>query len=135
MRRRQFLFLDEENEEPSINLTPLIDVVFVLLITFMLLSPILNVDQVDLASRGEINKNQAVSHLISITIRADNTIWFRGNLLDLRKLESVLKEEKKIHPGACPQLIADKNIRFGLYQDVKNIVESCGFEQMDVLLT
>lgn len=134
MRRRQPFPLEEDSEEPLINLTPLIDVVFVLLITFMLIAPILNVDHVDLATKGESNQTQASSSPIAITIRADNTLWFRGKLLDIKSLEALLKEEKKLHPGTCPQLIADKNSRFGLYQDVKNSIENCGFQQMDVLL-
>lgn len=134
MRRRQSLYLEEENEEPAINLTPLIDVVFVLLITFMLLAPILNTDHIELATHGETNKSQAKASPITITIRSDNTVWFQGNSLDLKSLEIALKTEKKMHPSICPQLITDKNSRFGIYQDVKNVVENCGFEQMDILL-
>ena len=39
----------ESSEESLINLTPLIDVVFVLLITFIMIAPILKLDRIDLA--------------------------------------------------------------------------------------
>jgi biopolymer transport protein ExbD len=133
MRRRQFPIY-EESEEPLINLTPLIDVVFVLLITFMLLAPILNVDHVELAQSGLMSKNEAASAPLVITLRSDNSVWFRGKSLNLQQLMGVMREEKKLHPGDFPQLIADKNCRFGLYQDVKNMLEECGFLQMDVVL-
>lgn len=136
MRRRQSIStLDEgENDEALINLTPLIDVVFVLLITFMLLAPLLNVDHVELAQSGILSKKDAQSNSLTITLRADNTIWFRGKLLSLQELGVFVREEKLRSPHELPQLIADKNCHFGLYQDVKNLLEECGFQQMDVLL-
>ena len=133
MRRRQTLF-PEDTEEPPINLTPLIDVVFVLLITFMLLAPILNVDHVDLATSGALSKKDAVQTPFSITLRKDNTIEFQGQFVSLSTLSSQIKAEKERHPGQFPQLIADKNCHFGLYQDVKNLLEESGFQQMDVVL-
>lgn len=135
MRRRLLPSLEEEEvEEPLINLTPLIDVVFVLLITFMLIAPILNVDHVDLAASGTTSKKEAAHTPLAITLRSDNSIWFQGNRLPIEQLESIMKREKILHPGQCPQLIADKNAYFGMYQEVKNVVEACGFEQMDVVL-
>jgi biopolymer transport protein ExbD len=133
MRRRQFPIL-EEGEEPLINLTPLIDVVFVLLITFMLLAPILNIDHVALSQSGVTSKKDAANGPLVMTLRSDNTIWFREKSLKLQELEYAMKEEKKLHPDEYPQLIIDKICHFGLYQDVKNVLEECGFQQMDVVL-
>ncbi|MBM3184115.1 MAG: hypothetical protein FJZ64_02270, partial [Chlamydiae bacterium] len=53
MRKRPLQLLEEEgNEEPLVNLTPLIDVVFVVLISFMLIAPILDIDSLTLAPSG-----------------------------------------------------------------------------------
>lgn len=133
MRRRQFPIY-EEGEESLINLTPLIDVIFVLLITFMLLAPILNIDHVALAQSGVMSKQDAANVPLVITLRSDNTIWFRGKSLPLNQLGQMMKAEKSLYPGEYPQLVADKNCHFGLYQDVKNVLEECGFQQMDVVL-
>ena len=133
MRRKQFQSLEEE-EDPPINLTPLIDVVFVLLITFILLAPILNVDHVDLAKGGILSQKDAKQTSLAITLRADNTLLFQGKQIPLSQLALLIKAEKERSPGQYPQLIADKKCQFGLYQDVKNLLEGCGFQQMDVVL-
>jgi len=131
MRRKQLLSLEDEGyEEPLINLTPLIDVVFVLLITFMLIAPMLNIDQVDLASCGTIVRKEAPAAGVTITLRSDNSIWFQGKTTSLAQLKSMLPKDK----GQTPQLIADKNAHFGMYQEIKNVLEESGFTQMDVLL-
>jgi biopolymer transport protein ExbD len=134
--RKRFRSLPEEAsvDEPLINLTPLIDVVFVVLITFMLVAPACDIDPVQLASSGGLEKKELQTGPISIAVHADNSIWFQGAKVNLAQLETLLKQEKKRHPKAIPQLIHDKQAPFGTYQALKNILESVGFEQMDVML-
>jgi biopolymer transport protein ExbD len=135
MRRRLFPSLDEgEGEEPLINLTPLIDVVFVLLITFMLLAPILHVDHVDLAQSGSFAQKNQEGSSFAIVLRKDNTIWVNGSLVEMPLLKSLMQSQKKRFPDLCPQMLADKSCHFGLYQDVKNMLEECGFQALDVVL-
>lgn len=135
MRKRFRSQTDEDaSEEPLINLTPLIDVVFVVLITFMLIAPVLDIDSVDLAPSGGTEKKELQTGPISISVHADNTIWFQGKKVSLVQLESLLKNEKKRHPHAIPQLVHDRQAQFGTYQALKNTLEAIGFEQMDVIL-
>jgi biopolymer transport protein ExbD len=135
MRRKLLPSLEEEGpDEPLINLTPLIDVVFVVLITFMLIAPVLDIDLVELAPGGSSSKKEASSTPLAISLRADNSIWFQGKQMNLTELEKALKREKLRYPGHTPQLIPDKSAQFGTYQAVKNTLELCGFTQMDVLL-
>jgi biopolymer transport protein ExbD len=138
MRKRPSLSAEEESlEEPLVNLTPLIDVVFVVLIAFMLIAPILNIDSIQLASGGPSSKKElpaVQNNSLSISIRADHSLWFQGEKIDLKNLAKKLQSEKNKWPRAIPQLIPDAHAHFETYQQVKNIVESCGFEQMDVVL-
>lgn len=135
MRKRFRPQLDEaELDEPLINLTPLIDVVFVVLITFMLIAPMLDIDSVDLAQSGGTEKKEIETGPIAIIVHADNTIWFQGTKVSLPQLETLLRQEKKRHPNVAPQLVHDRQAQFGTYQSIKNIVESIGFTQMDVIL-
>ena len=123
-----------EDEEPPINLTPLVDVVFVVLITFMIIAPILNVDQVDLASGGLMTKKEAKSTPLAVTISKDSSLLYQGKEITPENLRAILKSQKIRFPNESPQLLADKNAAFGKYQEVKNLFEECGFEQMDVIL-
>lgn len=135
MRKRFQPTIEEESiDEPLINLTPLIDVVFVVLIAFMLIAPVLDMDSINLAQSGGIEKKQLQPEPISISVQADNSIWYQGKKVTLAELTSLLKYEKKRYPNAIPQLLHDKQAQFGTYQALKNMLESVGFEQMDVLL-
>lgn len=125
-------------EEPTVNLTPLIDVVFVILIGFILVAPLLEIDQVELAEASATLPHQNVAlhegSKVAIYVRQDNSIWFDGKKVTLTELEDLLKRAKKEYPKEIPQLFHDKKGHFGTYQGVKNALESAGFEQVDVIL-
>lgn len=125
-------------EEPVVNLTPLIDVVFVILIMFIVIAPLLELDRVDLAdaARDPMEGSIAVQENspISIHVRKDNTIWFGKQRVNTKELTELLIKAKARYPKAKPQLFHDKSAHFGTYQSVKNAAEAAGFEQMDVVL-
>ncbi|MBS0621020.1 MAG: biopolymer transporter ExbD [Verrucomicrobia bacterium] len=121
-------------DEGAINLTPLIDVVFVVLIMFIIIAPMLELDRVQLAGAPETAKNNLSSSTLAIYVQADNSIWIGKQRVLEKELLSLLKEAKRSNPGQIPQLFHDKKAQFGTYQTVKNAVESAGFEQLDVIL-
>lgn len=125
-------------EEPTINLTPLIDVVFVILIMFIVIAPLLEMDRVELADAGvsPLQSNTSVQDTspISIHVHKDNTIWFQNQNLNPVQLIEVLKKARKQYPQARPQLFHDRSASFGTYQTIKNATEVAGFEELDVIL-
>ncbi len=137
MRRMRFKSL-EGVEDLHINLTPLIDVVFVVLIMFIVIAPMLELDRVELANslRREDGKVTAVQKEspIAIHVHGDDTVWLKGQQITLKELVSFLKKMKKEKPNEIPQVFQDKKSRFGTYQMIKNAVEESGFEQMDIIL-
>lgn len=125
-------------EEPQVNLTPLIDVVFVILIGFILIAPLLEVDNVELADAGNAPSKGVVSvqetSPISLYVKKDNSILFSGRRVSVGELPILLKEAKRAHPKTTPQLFHDRQAYFGTYQAVKNALEEAGFESVDVVL-
>lgn len=123
--------------EPSINLTPLIDVVFVILILFIVIAPLLDVDRVELADANSSDeKTVSIQDAgpVSIHVHKDNKIMLNHQTVSLPELTIRLKQERVRHPDARPQLFHDKEGSFGTYQSVKNAVEQAGFDQLDVIL-
>jgi biopolymer transport protein ExbD len=133
MRRRFSL----EIEEPPINMTPLIDVVFVILIGFIVIAPMLDRDQVELASKPQELRNEQVSSSqspIQLKVLADDSVWLKGQKIDIGQLRLALGRLKEGHPGANPVVVQDRRASFGTYQEVKNACEQAGFQRLDVIL-
>lgn len=136
MRRRRSKLLSYE-EEPTVNLTPLIDVVFVVLIMFMVIAPLLGVDQIALAPGSSTHESLSTvsqSSLLSIRVKQDNTVWVGDNQIDPAHLEAWLRNRHAQHPQAIPQLFHDRRAQFGTYQIVKNAIEQAGYSHMEVIL-
>jgi biopolymer transport protein ExbD len=126
------------SEETHINLTPLIDVVFVVLIMFIIIATMLELDRVQLASSMQKDtKEMAVvqeNSPVAIHVHEDNSVWLNNRIVSEKELLQRLKEAKRLYPQKIPQLFHDKKAQFGTYQAVKNAVEAAGFEQLDVIL-
>lgn len=125
-------------DEAPINLTPLIDVVFVILIMFIVLAPLLDLDRIELAEGGkhaeETSATRQENSPILLHVYSDNTIKLNQRAVTLEELKTALVVAKKITPEAIPQIFHDKKATFGTYQAIKNLIEEAGFSQMDVLL-
>ncbi len=126
-------------DEPLINITPLIDVVFVVLIAFIMIAPLLELDRIRLASGdhtpSHIPVRSEVVSQIQIHVHADDSIQFNGSLISLSDLPKKLRQTKIEHPEARAQLFHDKDAKFGTYQKIKNCLEISGFEEMDIVLS
>lgn len=138
MARRIGLKKRTIHEEPLINLTPLIDVVFVILIMFIVVAPLLELDRVELAKgHHQTNENSIAvqeKSAIAIYVRQDNSVLFNKKEVTVSELTQLLQHAKEKYPKEKPQLFHDKKAFFGTYQSVKNAVEEAGFSQMDVIL-
>jgi biopolymer transport protein ExbD len=125
-------------EEPAVNLTPLIDVVFVILIMFIVIAPLLELDRVELADAptAMLTASSSVqeSSPITIHVHQDNVIWFNNQRVTPKELVGLLKEAKVRYSQARPQIFHDKKAHFGTYQSVKNAAEEAGFTHIDIIL-
>lgn len=124
----------EGEEEVGINLTPLIDVVFVVLIMFIVVAPLLQLERVQLAQGAGEKLSVRESSAISIHVKEDNTIWINRRQVNPGYLERTLCEVRQSYPTAVPQLFQDCRAQFGSYQKVKNAAEAAGFEELELVL-
>ena len=137
-RRRTSSLYTQEAEDPHINLMPLIDIVFVVLVMFIIIAPILELDEIELAQAGSsgFKETTSVQENSPITIRVNESdaIFFNKKQVSIKELSSLLLQAKRTHPKDIPQLFHDKKAHFGTYQTVKNAVEEAGFQQLDIVL-
>ncbi len=125
-------------DDPDVNLTPLIDVVFVVLIVFILIAPLLDVEKVALAEAKPLKDEQVLQlkekSPISIVVRKDNTVLLDGMPVKLENLSAYLKSLKSQYPDERPQLFHDKEAPFGTFQAIKNAAQTAGFDELDLIL-
>lgn len=138
MKQSLFLLQSDFEDDANVNLTPLIDVVFVVLIMFILVAPLVEIDRIHLAGAGKEQRREMTSIQengdIKIHIYKDNTIWLNGVLMEPVELTKELTRLFHLYPTLSPQIFHDREAYFGTYQAVKNAAESAGFQSIDIIL-
>lgn len=123
------------SEETGVNLTPLIDVVFVVLILFILIAPLLEVDKITLAQGASKHKVEAIAtSALTIHVQENNSIWINKTKVSLENILPILKAIHTNNANITPQLYQDEKAYFGTYQKIKNALEEAGFTELDVIV-
>ena len=126
-------FPHRNKKSASFNLTPLIDVVFLLLIFFMLTTTFVNLEnriKVDLPT-GDFAAAEPSENII-VTITENNTIYFNGKLIDPSKLTESVATEIKDEPEKIVILEADKNVLHGKVIRVLDLLKKGGAERIAI---
>lgn len=117
----------------SFNLTPLIDVVFLLLIFFMLTTTFVNLEnriKIDLPT-GDFAAAEPSENII-VTITENNTIYLNGKLIDPLKLTESVAAEIKDELEKIVILEADKNVLHGKVIRVMDLLKKGGAERIAI---
>lgn len=133
-KSRRYRFPEEPFEEPLINLTPLIDVVFVVLISFILIAPFLQIDSIELAPGKKGAESKSPKALLSLVISKQDQLLLNGEKIGFEELFSKVQAAKKQNPQITAQIIPDASSHFMSYQKAKNSFEEAGFSEIDVII-
>ncbi|HTC92362.1 MAG TPA: biopolymer transporter ExbD [Terriglobales bacterium] len=116
----------------EINVTPLVDVVLVLLIIFMLTAPILqsgiDVDVPKTRTVKEITEERLV---ISITSKQD--IFLGNDPININLLPQKLHEKVRDPEHQSIFLRADQNVPFGVFATVMDSVKQAGITNVSIV--
>jgi biopolymer transport protein ExbD len=95
----------------EINITPLLDLAFVLLIIFMITTPLLE-NSVNLVIPSSAEKNPAVNaaQVQTISIDRSEAIRFNNQVVDLDSLTAQLIEIKRSHPEVAVVIRPDRDL-------------------------
>lgn len=120
---------EKSKTSPVVSLTPLIDVVFILLIFFMLVSQFMKLQKqsMPLTTTGEASKTDTDSTRIGI-IETSNAISYRVNSTEMNwsQLEKYLQKNKVVEI----LLVPDANISLQTFIKVKESLSNLGIRKI-----
>jgi biopolymer transport protein TolR len=121
------------NLNADINVTPLVDVVLVLLIIFMVVTPMITSGvQVDLPRTANHFKKPDDGKDIIISVTQNKTIFMTGRPIPLKEVARMVEEEKRRFPDKTVYLKGDSRATYGIMRDVMEQLNKTGIE--DVML-
>ena len=117
----------------EINVTPLVDVMLVLLVVFIVTAPLLsNAVTVNLPKTA-INSPPAQKKNLSVSIDAQSRIFIDKSQVELPKLEGELKVLQASSNELSVHLNADQAVNYGLVAKVISSVDRAGVKRLSVL--
>lgn len=118
------------NAMSDINVTPMVDVMLVLLVIFILAAPLLNhAVKLDLPkANAEVLVKQ--ENMISISFAADGKVYWDAELLDLKGVEERLASVSKLAMQPEIVLRADKDTRFEIIAKVMASAQTMGLTKV-----
>jgi biopolymer transport protein TolR len=117
----------------EINVTPMVDVMLVLLIVFMVAAPLLTVGvPVDLPKSQAQALNDDKPPLV-ITVQSDGSIFIQETPIDENALVPKLQAITSNNPDAVIYVRGDKSINYGRVMEVMGLIASAGFTKLSLV--
>jgi biopolymer transport protein TolR len=117
----------------QINVTPLVDVMLVLLVIFMVTAPIIQQGvQVNLpqANAGAITGNE---QLLVVTIAKNGKIYLNDNAMTLAELGDKLRAIRKLQADKEVYLRADQEVRYGIVIKTIAAIKQAGINRLGMV--
>ena len=126
---------DAEKISSRINVTPMVDVMLVLLIIFMVITPMIQASRVKLASTSnptpmpDVNREDA----LLVAVMHDGTIFLGSQIVSDATLAEKIKDELPTHSNKTVYVRADARVRYGALVSVIDDLRSAGIDQLGLL--
>ena len=114
----------------EINVTPMVDVMLVLLIVFMVTAPLLTVGvQIDLPkTKAKILQGQ--DEPLAITIDAQGQVYLQDTEIDIEGLVPRLRAITENNPDVRIFVRGDASVNYGRVMEVMGIVNAAGYKKV-----
>ena len=123
MARRSRIKMDDEDTE--LNMTPMLDVVFILLIFFIVTSVFVKTPGIE-PSKPEAVTQKEWKPSILIAVNAANEIWIDKRPCDVGEIRPVVMSMQAENPKAEAIINADKDAEVGVVMSVQEMMQDLG---------
>ncbi|MDD5403016.1 MAG: biopolymer transporter ExbD [Sulfuricella sp.] len=125
----------EQSAMSDINVTPLVDVMLVLLIVFIVTAPLLmQAVKVDLPKTAAVDPLKQAQP-VQISIDVQGTVYIDQRPIHFDMLESELKKMHAATPDMNVQLHADENVKYGRVAQVMAAINRAGISKLGFVTT
>jgi len=118
--------------ESEVNLTPMLDVVFIMLIFFIVTASFVKESGIEISRPGASTAVRKEKGNILIAISANDQIWMNRRQVDPRALRANIERMHAENPQGSVIIQADKEAKTGLLVQVMDAARSAGVKSVSL---
>ena len=115
-------------EDAEINITPMLDIVFIMLIFFIVTTSFTKETGTMIVKPMAEQALALQNGTILIGIRPNDEIWMAKRLIELREVRQMVERAKAENPEGSVVIVADRGARIGTVTQVMDQVRLAGIE-------
>jgi biopolymer transport protein ExbD/biopolymer transport protein TolR len=116
----------------DINITPLVDVVLVLLLIFMVTAPVLQ-SGIEVAVPQTRTVNQITEEHLIVTINKDQNVFLQDKPVNIHDLPRLLSSNTPKNSKRVVFVRADQKVPFGAFASVMDAVKQAGITNISIV--
>jgi biopolymer transport protein ExbD/biopolymer transport protein TolR len=116
----------------EINVTPLVDVVLVLLIIFMISAPVLQ-SGIEVSVPKTRTVKEITQQRLVLTINRNQDVFLGDQLVNIHELTEKLHQQSADPARQVIYLRADENVPFGAFASVMDAVKQAGITNISII--
>lgn len=128
MRKRRF----SAEEEADINLTPMLDVVFIMLIFFIVTASFVKESGIDVSRPDAATAEVKERGNILVAITRDGQVWIDKRPVDIRAVRANIERLHAENPQGSVVIQADRDSKNGLLVQVMDAARSAGVYEISI---
>ncbi len=129
MRRKRSLDLEEDI---SIDMTPMMDIVFIMLIFFIVTTSFIKESGIDINRPSADTAERKERGNILIAITPNDEIWIDKRRVDIRSVRSHVERLKAENPEGAVVIQADKDSKNGLLVQIMDQARLAGVQNVSI---
>ncbi len=123
-------------KQVSLNITPLIDVLFLLIIFFMITGTFKRVGELELqlpsSSTSVPPTSQEQAHQVNLLVTEEGHLYLNGDPVEMANLKRRLQEILRQDPDSRVMIKAEKTVQHGQVVALLDIVRDAGFRGVGI---
>ncbi|TGN19653.1 ExbD/TolR family protein [Leptospira idonii] len=119
-----------EEEIGSINITPMVDVILVLLVIFMVTANFLKKESININLPKVAAADPNVAESTQVALTKDGNILLEGKEVTVESLVRQLEREAKIKPNTRLTLSADERLPYGKITETMGLIRKAGITRI-----
>jgi biopolymer transport protein ExbD len=121
-----------EDEDAAIDMTPMLDIVFIMLIFFIVTTSFVKEAGIDVNKPDASQATKKPSANIFIAIRANGEVWMDKRMVDVERVGANIERLLAEQPTDMVVIQADKEAKHGVVVQVMDQIKEAGIDKISI---